>query len=146
MKVGNLYIIKNNHNNMYSIEKRSSGYILKFSGLIDEKEMQKWYDESIRVLSLEKTNSFGVIIDMKDLQPLSSDTSSIMKNGQKLYKDKGMKRSVVILNSDKICNQFKNIAIQSGIYLTERYINASVVDNYIDVAINWVKDGIDPDK
>jgi hypothetical protein len=131
---------------MNRIEKKSSGYILTFSGQIDANEMQRWFDDSKRKLDLETSTSFGVIINMKDLQPLKPDASAIMKQGQKLYKDKGMKRSAVILNSAEICLQFKNIAVQTGIYTTERYIDASVISNPVDVAIAWVKDAIDPDK
>jgi hypothetical protein len=131
---------------MYKIERRPSGYILTFTGQIDAVEMQRWVDESERILNLETSNSFGVIINMKDLQPLKPDAGAVMKNGQKLYKEKGMKRSAVILNSAEICTQFKNIAIQTGIYAAERYIDASVISNPVDIAVAWVKDGIDPDK
>ncbi|NOQ27439.1 MAG: hypothetical protein GQ564_18915 [Bacteroidales bacterium] len=130
---------------MYKIERRTSGYILTFSGLIDPDEMQRWSDESERILSTEKSSSFGVIINMKDLQALSSESQALMVNGQKKYKAKGMKRSAVILNNEKICSQFKNLAIQSGIYSTERYIDSSNNSDPINTAINWVKDALDPD-
>jgi anti-anti-sigma regulatory factor len=131
---------------MYKIERRPSGYILTFSGVIDADEMQQWYNDSRRNLMTESSSSFGVIIDMRDLQPLSSEAKGNMISGQKLYKAKGMKKSAVILNSPEVCQQFKNLALQSGIYATERYIDASQTENATGVAINWVKDGIDPDK
>ena len=131
---------------MYKIERRPSGYILTFSGIIDSDEMQRWHDDSQRSLSTETSSSFGVIIDMKDLQPISGEAKTIMVAGQKLYKEKGMKRSAVILNSPEITTQFKNLAVQSGIYATERYIDASQINNAVDIAISWVKDAIDPDK
>lgn len=130
---------------MYKIERRSSGYLLTFAGVINAEEMQRWYNESKTTLLHETSNTFGVIINMKDLQPLLAEARTIMINGQKLYKDKGMKRSAVILNSQDICLQFKNLAIQSGIYSTERYLDASKDTDAIDKAIGWVKDAIDPD-
>jgi hypothetical protein len=131
---------------MYKIERRPSGYILTFSGHINPVEMQSWKAESEKALSTETRTSFGVIIDMKDLMPLNTEAKDIMVAGQKLYKIKGMKKSAVILNSAEVCSQFKNLALISGIYSTERYIDASQVANAVEVAINWVKDGIDPDK
>ena len=131
---------------MYKIERRPSGYILTFSGSISPDEMQQWSDESQRNLSTETSSSFGVIINMKDLQPLSTESNKILVSGQKLYKEKGMKRSAVILNSAEACNQLKNLAVQSGIYVIERYIDASQNTNAVELAINWVKDAIDPDK
>ncbi len=131
---------------MYKIERRPAGYLLTFSGIIDEDEMLHWYNDSKATLATETSNSFGVIINMKDLQPLKAASKNTMIEGQKLYKEKGMKRSAVILNSQEVCMQFKNLAIMSGIYATERYIDASSEPNSIDKAINWVKDAIDPDK
>jgi len=131
---------------MYKIDRRPSGYVLTFAGLIGPEEMLRWQKDSERTLSTETSSSFGVIIDMKDLQPLAAETKNIMVAGQKLYKAKGMKRSGVILNSPEVCAQFKNLAVVSGIYATERYIDASQKNNAVEIAISWVKDGIDPDK
>ena len=131
---------------MYKIEKNLSGYLLTFSGLMNEAEMQRWVEESTSILSRETSKSFGVIIDMKNLHPLDTKTSTVMKNGQKLYKEKGMQRSAVILNSAEVCGQFKAIASMSGIFTTERYIDASKVSNPIDAATNWIKGISDPDK
>jgi hypothetical protein len=130
---------------MYKIEKRPSGYILTFSGVINATEMQNWYNDTQDVLSTETLTSFGVIIDMHDLMPISQETQGIMVAGQGLFKQKGMKRSAVILASAAISMQFKKIAQQSGIFVSERYIDASCIANPIDVAIKWVKDAIDPD-
>ncbi|HPO50154.1 MAG TPA: hypothetical protein PLO89_07515 [Spirochaetota bacterium] len=130
---------------MYTITRKVSGYLLTFKGVVDENEMKKWIEDSKRQLSQEKSDSFGVIIDMENLEPLSPEAASLMKEGQKLYKEKGMNRSAVILNSPKICSQFKNIALQTGIYTKERYIDASSVNNPIELAINWIKDGVSPD-
>ena len=129
---------------MYKIERRPSGYILTFAGMIKIDEMQNWKKDSQIALSQESSSSFGVIIDMRDLQPLASETQDVMIEGQKLYKQKGMLRSAVILSSAIISLQFKKLAKESGIYATERYIDATC-SNPIEIAINWVKDGTDPD-
>lgn len=130
---------------MYTIERRPSGYILTFAGLINIDEMKKWRDDSKNILTKEVANKFGVIVDMRNLQPISIETQSIMVDGQSFYKQKGMYRSAVILSSAIISMQFKQLAKQSGIYETERYIDASKYENPVETAINWVKDGIDPD-
>jgi hypothetical protein len=54
---------------MYRIEKKTSGYLLTFSGVIKANEMRQWFDESRLKLSNETSNSFGVIIDMKTSNP-----------------------------------------------------------------------------
>ena len=131
---------------MYTIERRQSGYLLTFSGKINLDEMQRWHDDSERKLAYERDKEFGVIVDMRDLQPLAINVKKLMIDGQRMYKEKGMNRSAVILSSSEVCRQFKSLAIQSGIYATERYIDASQSTRAIEQAIHWVKDAIDPDR
>ena len=45
-----------------------------------------------------------------------------MQEGQKLFKNAGMERSVVILSTAMVTMQFKRIAKETGIYEWERYI------------------------
>lgn len=130
---------------MYNIERKQSGYILTFSGTVSPNEMLKWKEESEQALATEFSKSFGVIIDMRKLLPLTAEANTILVEGQKLYKNKGMQRSVVILNNKALCEKLKNVAIQSGIYSTERYIDASAHAAATQMAVKWVKDGIDPD-
>ena len=130
---------------MYTIERRPAGYLLSFSGNIDKDEMQRWFNESKIALVGEKESSFGVVIDMRSLQPLKDEAKTIMVNGQQLYKKKGMKRSAVILANEDVCRQFKNLAVQSGIYVTERYIDAGSTGNAVEKAIHWVKSAVEPD-
>jgi hypothetical protein len=130
---------------MYKIDKKDYGYLLTFSGMINLEEMSKWVEDSKKALT-GAPSSFGVIIDMRDLKPLAADVKKKMEEGQILYKEKGMARSAVILSSAVLTLQFKRIAQESGIYKTERYINASKVSNWEKVASDWVKNEIDPDK
>ena len=129
---------------MYKIEQKDYGYKLTFADLINKDEMTKWVNDSKNAL-LNAPSNFGIFVDMRTLQPLSAEAVEIMQEGQKLFKTKGMARSVVILNNPTVTFQFKKIAKQSGIYQWERYIDASSVNNWEDVAINWIKNNVDPD-
>ena len=80
------------------------------------------------------------------MKPLDNDTQNEMVSGQKLYKQKGMERSAVILASAIITSQFKRLAHDSGIYAWERYIDASSHPDWEKIAENWISKGIDPDK
>ena len=131
---------------MYKIERKSSGYLLTFGGNVERDEMERWRDDSKRALSTELAGHFGVIVDMRDLKPLAAEAQKIMVDGQKLFKEKGMKRSAVVLNNSVITLQFKRLARDSGIYEWERYIDASKTANWVDTAIAWVRYGRDPDR
>lgn len=130
---------------MYTIEKTSYGAKITFSGFIRAEEMSNWVEESEHFLRL-MPSKYGVLVDMRGLNPLPADSQKEMEKGQQLYKSKGMQRSVVILDSTITTLQFIRIAKESGIYQWERYIDATKVSNWEEVGIKWLKDGIDPDK
>ena len=129
---------------MYNIERKSSGYLLTFSGFIQKDEMVRWRDESKQILSGETAQHFGVIIDMRELKPLPPDAQEVMVKGQQLFKEKGMERSAVVLSNSVTTMQFRRLAKESGIDAFERYIDASVTPNWTDAAVAWVKDATEP--
>lgn len=130
---------------MYKIEKTDYGICLTFSGFIKKEEMAKWVSDSEQLLK-SLPSKFGVLIDMRDLKPLSHDTEVEMQKGQKLYKSKGMERSTVILANSVTTMQFKRIAQETGIDQWERYIDASKTTNWEEVAKKWLINSDDPDK
>lgn len=130
---------------MYNIEKKDYGYRLTFADIIQEGEMAKWVEESKKALQVAPS-SFGVFVDMRTLKPLPLESQKHMQEGQKLYKEKGMSRSVVILANAVTKIQFKRIAQETGIYQWERYVDEQSNLNWEKVGLDWVKDGIDPDK
>jgi len=130
---------------MYKIEKTGYGYKLTFSGYMTADEMSKWVEESKQTLA-PQTGRFGVYVDMRMLKPLPPDAQKHMQEGQKIFKQKGMEKSVVILNDTILTMQFKRIAKETGIYEWERYVDASKDNNWEQKGLNWIKKGVDPDK
>lgn len=130
---------------MYKIEKEPWGYKLTFGDFIQNEEMTKWVEESKAALA-DAPAEFGIFVDMRTLKPLPEDAKNTMMGGQKLYKEKGMTRSVVILANPITTMQFKRIAQDSGIYEWERYIDASTTPDWEAKGIAWVRDANDPDK
>lgn len=129
---------------MHKIEKRPSGYLLTFGGVIDRAEMTTWLEETKTNL-VGARGPFGVIVDMRTLAPLAADAQAVMVSGQQLYKKAGMSRSAVIVNNSVTALQFQRLAKESGIYNWERYIDGQKT-NAVDLAISWAKDGVDPDR
>lgn len=130
---------------MYRIEKRDYGIHLIFGDFIKATEMQRWVQESFEVLP-EQPTPFGVFVDMRTLAPLDPDAQAVIRDGQKLYQQRGMVRSVVILSSPVVTMQFKRIAHESGIYEWERYIDASSVPDWEERGLAWIIDAVDPDQ
>lgn len=129
---------------MYSVEKKD--YVVKiiFSDAISQNEMLKWLDESKKLME-RLSGKFGVFVDMRKLKPLDTDTQKVLEEGQIAYKQKGMERSVVIVESSIVKMQFTRLAKQSGIYQWERYIDASQHTDWEQKGIDWLVGAKDPD-
>lgn len=129
---------------MYKIEKRPSGYLMRFSGTITLPEIQQWYDELQGIFNQEK-GAFWLISDMCDLKPLDKEVENKLFAGMQQYKQlHSNQRSAVVMNNPETLVKIKKIGQQAGI-TTERYINATVDKNAaIQQAIDWVKNGIEP--
>ncbi len=130
---------------MYKVEKKGYGYLLTFGDEITMAEMSNWVKLSEQALASAPAK-FGVFVDMRTLKPLAPDAQAEMQRGQKLFKMKGMERSVVIVNSSVIAMQFKRIARETGIYDWERYISAADEANWEKKGVDWLEKAIDPDK
>lgn len=130
---------------MYQIDKTDFGLKLTFSDFIAADEMEKWLHDAQSALQSTR-KPFGVIVDMRHLKPLKSDAQVHMENGQKMFREKGMERSVVILNDLITTMQFQRLARQTGIYQWERYINVQTTPDWETHAVKWVKEAVDPDK
>jgi hypothetical protein len=130
---------------MYNLEKKPWGFKLVFAETISNEEMKRWVKESQNAL-FGAAGKFGILVDMRSLKPLSPDAQDTMVQGQQLFKKAGMERSAVILNSMALTLQFKRLAKESGIYVWERYIDASSHADWEQIGISWVTKGIDPDR
>lgn len=130
---------------MHKVEKTGYGFKLVFSEFIKPEEMKEWLEDSKKALA-SPPKEFGVFVDMRALKPLPPEAQAIMEEGQKLFKQKGMARSVVILDSTTTTMQFKRIAKETGIYQWERYIDSTANANWEQTGINWLVKAIDPDK
>lgn len=128
---------------MYSVEKAGYGFKLTFGGFIQPDEMKAWVEESKKALT-SAAGSFGVFIDMRTLKPLPKESQPLMVEGQKLYKAKGMQRSVVILNDTITTAQFRRIAKETGIDAWERYIDASKTADWKTAGEAWLTKSQEP--
>lgn len=128
---------------MYLIENKEYGFHLTFGGKILEDEMAAWVEES-RLMLTKRQGRFSVFIDMRRLEPIASESQVQMQKGQRLYKQMGMERSVVILESPTLARQFRRIAKQTGILLRERYIDASIEPDWENVGLDWVENEVEP--
>jgi len=130
---------------MYQLEKNHYGIHLKFEGFIQADEVARWFDE-VKALLESQPIGFGVFADMRAAKPFPPQSRVLMQNAQKYCKEKGMGRSVVIIQDYITSMQFEEIAKDSGIDQWERYIDASQTPDFEDRAIAWLVSGIEPNE
>ena len=106
---------------MYKIENIDYGVKVTLNGLIKKEEAEEWFNGMKN--ALKKTNKgFKVFVDMRGFKPASEEVQKCFVDIQKEFKDHGMSKSVVILNSGIAVLQLKRTAKESGIYDHERYL------------------------
>ncbi len=130
---------------MYNIEQRKYGIRLTFGGFIQKDEMDHWVADFIPVVD-KQGGKYTVFVDMRTLKPLPPEAQESMEKGQKYALQKGMIRSVVILDNAVTTSQFKRIAKKTGIYEWERYIDATAEPNWEQIGLDWIVKSVDPDK
>lgn len=130
---------------MYKIEEQDWGYHLTFGGNTSPGELTRWLRESEHVLRTSP-DDFFVFVDMRTLIPLDLEAQETMQEGQKLYRQSGMVRSVVILSSPVVAAQFRRIGGETGIGKWERYLDASTISDWEEVGMNWLLHAVDPDQ
>lgn len=134
------------HSVMYIIEKGQHGFTLTFRESIYAEELNRWLAASERALAERQGRPFGVIVDMRYLLPLGPEARAIILQGQHLFRKSGLQRSVVVLTSSAITNQFRQLAQESGVCRSERYINAGHDPDWMEHPLAWLQSQIDPDK
>jgi hypothetical protein len=128
---------------VYKIEKADWGYELTFGGNMPADEVSQWYQDWAETIK-DHLGPFSVFVDMRTLIPLSKEAMEPLAEGQRLARQRGMVRSVVIVQNPATASQFRRIAGDTGINQWERYIDATIADNWRQLGLNWILQGIEP--
>lgn len=128
---------------MYSIEKKSYGVKITFSGFIQKEEMIK-YKEEMKSLLPSLPAKFGIIMNMQDMKPLPADSQEVLNASPELIATR-LTRSVTVVKSALITMQSKRLAKESQVSDTKRYLDALKTPEWESLAESWIIDGIDPE-
>ncbi len=128
---------------MYRIEKVEYGFFIMLGGEVDVEEARAWLKEFTAELD-EIDEPFSVFVDMRTLLPLSEEAMVPLNEGQRLAREKGLNRSVVILEDNLTTLQLIKIAKRTGIDKTERYISAIDNEDWEQQGLDWIIKGKEP--
>ena len=131
---------------LFKVERKDFGVSMAFEGALTLDEVKRWSQEALRILPT-LAPGFGVLADNRALRPgaLGPEAQTILEQTQALYKQKGMARSCVILNSAAVTMQLERAAQHSGIKSSERFLNAASRPDWEQAAVAWIRDGVEPD-
>jgi hypothetical protein len=127
---------------MYKIEQKNYGVKLIFSGFLRETEMLSWQTEMLNLLK-DLSDSFGMLIDMREMTALPAKSQEIVMKTQKIFKPRVV-RSTTVTHSVITDIQSKRIGTASGVNETKRFINAMDTPDWEERAVNWIEKGVEP--
>ncbi|HEX3127241.1 MAG TPA: hypothetical protein VH394_07910, partial [Thermoanaerobaculia bacterium] len=88
---------------------------------------------------------FPVLMDMRHSRAFPADAQVILKEAILFFKQVGMERNAVVLNSAIATLQARRLGRETGIDSTSRYIDASTEQDWEKVAIDWMVAAVDPE-
>lgn len=130
---------------MYNIEVTEYGMKHTFCGVLDNHELQRWYEESMQLIS-SFGKQFNMVMDMRDLKPLGRQAEEVFYEATALIGQHGFKRGAVIIENPEVIRQMRQIAKRANVQHKERYIDATTTRNWEKLSQDWVVAGIDPDR
>ena len=132
-----------NQNRMYKIDKRPYGYRLTMSGHVNEQQIQEYITE-LKELLPNLPQKFGIMVDMREMIPLTPDNQASLVASQKLVADR-LTRSATIVNDNAIVKmQFRRLSKAGGVVESKRFIDASADPNWNKTAEDWIVMEKDP--
>jgi len=131
---------------MYKVETTEYGIKLAVSGVISLDEANEWlleYREKL-VEVITRNEPFGHMVDLRGFEPTSPEVQEVTKVCMSEFVRGGGQRSAVILDNAIASMQIRRLALETGIYKLERYIDAKKYPNAEDRAYAWIVGGVNP--
>jgi hypothetical protein len=129
--------------NMYRIEKTDYGFYITFSGRMSEAEAVQFKEEVENMLP-SLAQSWSSIIDLRTWIPAEPKVLMFLEQVERFSRDHGLKRRAIIAHSPVIKSQASQLSFVSETNDLERFIDASKVENWEELAVGWAAHGVEP--
>lgn len=129
---------------MHRIEQTKYGYKLVFEGFLQKHDLTTLLDDMKQTVR-PRNGAFPVLLDMRHSRAFPSDAQVILKEAILFFKQAGMERNAVVLNSAIATLQARRLAKETGVDGSSRYIDASTEQEWEKVALDWLVRAVDPD-
>jgi hypothetical protein len=122
---------------MHRIEQTQYGYKVVFEGFLQRDDAGALLQDMQGTVRKSK-KAFAVLLDMRNSRAFPAEAQEILKQAITLFKEAGMERNAVVLNSAIATLQAKRLARETGIDGWIRYIDASSEPEWEKVAVEWL--------
>lgn len=129
---------------MYETEPTAYGYKMTFGGFIDRDEMETWASE-VRDELDGTPPEWHCYVDMRDLEAMSEEGQRLMATVKSECHDCGLDRVATVVDSPTVRLQFEQMSSGTGGSKGDRYLDEETTEEPEQTAIEWVRDGVDPD-
>jgi hypothetical protein len=129
---------------MHRIEQTQYGYRLVFEGFLQKHDLSTLLDDMKQTIR-SRGRKFPVLLDMRHSRAFPADAQEILKEAIRFFKQVGMERNAVVLNSAIATLQVRRLGKETGIDATSRYIDASTEQDWEKIAIDWMVRAVDPE-
>ncbi len=133
---------------MHRIEETRFGYRVTFEGFLHRDDMGALLGsmkETVRPRRRQEER-FAVLVDMRSSRAFPAEAQELLKQAITLFKEAGMERNVVVLNSAIATLQAKRLAKETGIESWSRYLDASSEPEWERVAVEWLLRAVEPQR
>ncbi|MBN1212369.1 MAG: hypothetical protein JXA92_07305 [candidate division Zixibacteria bacterium] len=128
---------------MKKIESTIYGFKITASGITEPEEMEQLKFEIIHTLA-EHNRPFSLIIDIRDLVPLSPELVEIVKEIQISCRKMSLERAAIVVKSPVLIQQAAQIGFESITSKYDRIIDASKNSDWEEVAFAWAANAVEP--
>jgi hypothetical protein len=116
--------------------------IFGFFTLEEANDWRKDYERIVPTLQ----PGFGQLVDLRDKKAYTPEVNQVIQDVMRYVREGGMARSAVVLSSAMTKMQISRLAKETGMYEYERYFDATADKDWERKALDWIQNGVDPDK
>jgi hypothetical protein len=133
---------------MHKVEETRYGYKVTFEGFLHRDDMGALLNSMKEVVRPrhDREERFAVLVDMRNSRAFPSEAQELLKQAITLFKEAGMERNAVVLNSAIATLQARRLAKETNTAAWSRFIDASSETDWERVAVEWLLRAVEPQR
>ena len=129
---------------MYQIQETPYGLHVVFNGFLQKDEMSGWATE-VRSMVNGRKGEFGALVDLRGAKAFPQDAQEVLFEAIEDLRNRGLHRQAVVVASPILKIQATRMAKHLGMHDIVRFLDASTLDNWEELGVDWAARGVDPE-